>query len=278
MSGMGFINIKSFFFCAKKTFFVFSMSEGAIMRIFNSTFDSFINKVSSSVSSNSRTRNVSDMKQNDELVKPSCVNLQARYMPSFAGYRKAGETTVIDKKTGLKVPAAIQKEKTGDFLSLRLMVGKKEAGFLDMYCNSVFPEDSYVLPEPTNSMPEVRHLRSILGNDYSGIGTALIKTAIQESCNNGGFGNLWLESEKGYEKTLTSYRSNENPIPFYYRMGFISPNEDIDKQIKTCLKKTDYLKLPESTLLLLTPESRNYWIEELISNPIIKFKELPDIA
>lgn len=208
----------------------------------------------------------------------SLENLQARYIPSFKAYRKTGKTTVIDKKTGYEVPADIKKEKIGDFVSFKLMIGRKEAGFLDMYCNSVFPEDKYVLTEPTNNIPEVRHLRSILGEDYAGIGTALIKTAIQESCNNGGLGNLWLESEKGYERTLVPYRSDENPIPFYYKMGFVSPNTDIDEFIKSCLKKTDYLKLPDSTLLLLTPESRNYWLEKLVSNPIIKFKEVPDIA
>ena len=208
----------------------------------------------------------------------SAENVKAKFLPSFQGYRKIGRTYLEDKENGIYVPADIRRNKIGDFVSIKVTIGKDVAGYLDMICDSIFPEEKYVLTQPLNNIPEIRHLRSILGDKYSGIGTALIKTAIQESCNNGGFGNLWLKSEKGYARTLSDYRSDENPIPFYYKVGFRSPDPDIDKFIEKCIKETNYYALPDSTLLLLTPEARNNWIKKLIENPIIKFKDNPIIA
>ncbi len=216
--------------------------------------------------------------ENSKFSNYSAANVKAKFLPSFYGYRKAGKTYIKDKKTQTPVLADIKRNKIGDFISFKLMVGREEAGYLDMVCDSIFPEEKYVLTQPYNNIPEICHLRSIMGDKYSGIGTELIKTAIQESCNQGGFGNLWLKAEKGYARTLSEYRSDENPIPFYYKVGFCSPDPDMDKFIKKCIDETNYYSLPDSTLLLLTPEARNKWLEQLVNNPIIRFKEDPIIA
>lgn len=232
------------------------------------------------ICSNNKTGSITTNKNIDsnQFVQYSSENIKSKFLPNFCGYRKTGSTYVIDRETGESVKADIRRLNIDNFISIKLMVGREEAGFIDILCDSVFPEQNYVLTQPSNSIPQICHLRSILGDKYSGIGTALIKTAIQESCNNGGFGNLWLRTERGYAKTYSNYRKNENPIPFYYKMGFKSPDPETDQLIKKCIKKSSYSSLPESTLLLLTPEARDAWIKKLVNNPIIKFKNNPITA
>lgn len=215
--------------------------------------------------------------QNNTYNKYSAENVKANFLPSFQGYKKVGTAHIYDRQTGDTVAADIKKDKIGDFISIKMNIGKEEIGFIDIDCAAVFPEEKYVLAEPTNTIPRVLHLRSIAGDKYAGIGTNLIKTAIQESYNNGGYGNLWLRTEKGYERYLSPYRSDENPIPFYYKVGFESPDKNSDSYIKACIQKKQYHKLPNSELLLLTPEARDNWLKELVKNPIIKFRKTPQI-
>lgn len=205
-------------------------------------------------------------------VPISAACYKANYMPSFGKFEKKGETTVIDKTTGEPKKAVIKEERIGCSVSYKLEVDKKEAGYLDMI-DYTRPED---LPEQIKNMGyktcEVRHLRSLAGEKYAGIGSALIKTAIAESYNAGCSGNIWLDAEKGYAHSLSSYRSNENPIPFYYKVGFESVDSDENKFIKDCLKKADLKSLPDSASLMLTGEAKEKWINELIQNFTIKLK------
>ena len=181
--------------------------------------------------------------------------LKSNYCPSFGRFRKTGEIVLIDKSTEKPVMASLYKEKTGDYISYKIYTGREEAGFMDMNCEALFPEGDYVLTEPDNSLPRVFHLRSVLGNKYSGIGTALINAAIEESYKAGKNGCLWLNSEKGYARGYSPYRSNENPIPFYYKLGFRAVNPAVDELIQICIENSNYKSIPDSALLLLTPEA-----------------------
>ena len=205
-----------------------------------------------------------------EQKKYNSEHVRANFIPSFDGYKKVGTVQLKQRSTDNNVAAIVKKERIGDFISLKLYVKNKEAGFLDMKCDSVLPNNDYTLDKPSNIIPQILHLRSIQGDKYKGIGTALIKTAIQESWNNGGFGNLWLRTETGYAYSYSPYRSNENPIPFYYKVGFESPDYSTNKLIKDCIEKKEHSKLPNSVLLMLTDEAKNKWTKELIRHPIIK--------
>ena len=193
-------------------------------------------------------------------------NIRANYAPSFQRYKKVGKAIINERANDNDIYADIKKEKIGDYISMQLNVGRNLAGFIDIDFDSAVPIKDNLLSLSTNCIPEILHLRSILGDKYSGIGTVLIKAAVRESYENGGMGNLWLVSEKCYEKGLSKYRSNENPIPFYYKTGFKSPDKNTDTYIQNCLKAKNYDKLPKSTLLILTPEARDTYLKELKEN------------
>ena len=181
--------------------------------------------------------------------------IKANFCPSFGKYRKVDDITLLDKNTGFNVKASLSKEKIGDFVSYKIFVDKKEVGFMDMNCSSLFPEGDYVLTEPNNVIPEITHLRSLAGEKYSGIGTALVNAAVKESKKRGNDGCLFLTAEKGYGRTFSNYRSGESPIPFYYKLGFKAVDPKVDRLIEECIEKSNYNMLPDSALLLLTPEA-----------------------
>ncbi len=181
--------------------------------------------------------------------------LKSNFCLSFGKYKKVGEVVLVNKDTEKPVVASLRKEKIGDFISYKIFTGKEEAGYMDMDCDALFPEGDYVLTEPDNVIPEVSHLRSLLGDKYSGIGTSLINAAVKESLKAGKNGSLWLNAEKGYARGFSSYRSDENPIPFYYKLGFRAVEPGVDKFIQKCLENSDYRNLPDSALLLLTPNA-----------------------
>lgn len=199
-------------------------------------------------------------------------NIKANFMPSFSAARKVGKAKITEKETGKAIFADVKKDTIGSYVTFTLNVGRKKLGFLTMNRDSLYPVAQHVLTLPTDNIPKVTNLRTIEGSKYSGIGTALIKTAVQESYNNNSYGNLWLNAEKGYERTLSSYRSNENPIPFYYKMGFTSPDKETDRHIRRCLEEGRLQNLPDITMLLLTSESRDKWLSEIFENPVMKIK------
>lgn len=199
--------------------------------------------------------------------------IKANLIPTFGKFKVTGKTTVIDRKTGEPKTAIIKREDYGDYVEFNLSVGKNLAGFLHMDCDSLVPEDGFLVTESYNHQPEIKHLRSILGEKYAGIGTELIKVAVQESFNRGKGGNLWLQTETGFGNLYSDYRKNDNPIPFYYKLGFESPIESENYYIKRCINKGVPRSLPNNTLLMLTPEARDSMLEELFENPTINLKK-----
>ena len=176
-------------------------------------------------------------------------------MPSFSAARKVGKTGIIERETGNIVQVDVRREEIGPYITYTLNSGRKELGFLTMNLDSIYPIPEQIFTLKNDNIPKITNLRTLAGEKYAGIGTSLIKLAIKESKNNGSNGNLWLNAEKGYGKTLSPYRSDENPIPFYYKLGFKALNEDIDQYIQTCLDMQEYNKLPAIAKLVLMPEA-----------------------
>lgn len=184
---------------------------------------------------------------------PSSV-YKANFMPAFGKYRKIKEVQLTDKRTEEPVTASLVKDSIGDYSMYKIMLNRKEAGFMDVNNDSILPEIGCLSTEPDNNIPEVRHLRSVLGDKYYGIGTELIKAAVEESEKKGKNGALWLTAEKGYASTYSKYRSNENPIPFYYKLGFRALDENLDNEIKKILQTGNYRALPPSAVLILSSQ------------------------
>ena len=184
--------------------------------------------------------------------------LRANFEPSFGKMHKVGETTVFDRKTGQPVKTNISKDSFfNEYLLYNLYAKRKLAGFIRIDKHSDIPEDAYLLTNekpPFKTFPEITHLRTIEGEKYSKIGSAMINIAINESIKAGTQGALWLKTDKGYEKDASPYRSGENPIPFYYKMGFRAIGYE-DQKIQEAIAKGDYDSLPNSTWLVMTPEA-----------------------
>lgn len=68
--------------------------------------------------------------------------IKAKYCLSFGKYRKAGTVMLTDRKTGEPVKAVLKKETIGDFVSFKIYKGKEEAGYMDMNCDSILPEQT----------------------------------------------------------------------------------------------------------------------------------------
>ena len=197
-------------------------------------------------------------------------NVKANFIPNFGKFRTVGRTTLLDKETLKEVPADIRRERIGDYTEFKLFVGRKEVGYLGMTSCSTYPYPDHIIQRQNDNIPKIKYLRSLEGEKYAGIGTTLIKVAISESVTKKQNGDLWLVSTKGFANQASTYRSNENPIPFYYKIGFVSKDKDEHRYIKECLKAKRYDKLPDTATLLLSQRARNKWIEELDKNPIIK--------
>ncbi|MCD7878307.1 MAG: hypothetical protein LUG16_00055 [Candidatus Gastranaerophilales bacterium] len=188
-------------------------------------------------------------------IPVSAENIKANLCPAFGRQTKIADIYLKDKYTGKNVKASLNRERIGDYSKFKVYVDRKEAGYLDMDTNAVFPENSYLLSVPDNNIPQVSHIRSLMGKKYEGIGTALINAAVFESKLRGKNGVLWTKAQKGYAANLAEYRSNENPIPFYYKVGFKAVDEHVHQIIEECLKQKKYEELPKSALLLLEPNA-----------------------
>lgn len=179
---------------------------------------------------------------------------KANFLPSFGKYKRIANISLLNKKSNSYVNASLLKEEIGDYSYFKIMVGNREAGYLDMDCDAIFPENGYLCPELDNNIPQIKHIRSLLGDEYYGIGTALINAAVDESVKKGKDGAVWCVTSKGYARTFSPYRSNENPIPFYYKLGFRSLDNNIDKLIKESISDGNYDNLPDSTVLILSSQ------------------------
>lgn len=181
-------------------------------------------------------------------------SIKANFIPNFGKYRKVKNIKLLDKDTEKLVNASLVKESIGDYSSYKIMVGRKEAGYMDMDCASEIPEKFYPEHRYLNEIPEVKHLRSIMGDKYYGIGTELINTAIEESIKKDKGGRLWLSAEQGYGAWYSEYRRDESPIPFYYKLGFRAIDKNYNEIIDDALKKQEYYKLPEEAILILSSQ------------------------
>lgn len=193
---------------------------------------------------------------------------RANFMPvSFGRFSKVGEVDLVERKSGRIQKAILKKDSVYGYTQLKLIVKGKEAGFLDM-CSPLEPKYP-ALMDRCSELSEVLHIRSLMGDKYSGIGTALMDSAIQISRKNGTLGNLCLYAETGYAKGLSAYRRGESPLPFYYNYGFFAVDPKIDSIIKTGLSSKEFDKLPPSALLVLSSEARDRKVNDLINNPMI---------
>lgn len=189
---------------------------------------------------------------------------RANFLPSFGKFKKVKNVTLLNKDTGRTVQASLQRENIGDFIRYKLLVNREEVGYMNMDCDRVFPENDCLLNEPDNNIPQVTHLRSLAGDKYAGIGSALLDVAVDESKKHGKLGALWLYADEGYAHSLSTYRKNENPIPFYYKLGFESLNKDLDAKIREGIRTSNYGILPSSTILVLpsdkADELKHYYV------------------
>lgn len=199
---------------------------------------------------------VSPVVQNDviPITKIPLNSIKANFVPNFGKYRKVKDIKLLDRDTEMLVRASLVKDSIGDYSSYKIMVGRKEAGYMDMDTASFFPRSAFPQYNYLNEIPEVKHLRSLMGDRFYGIGTELINTAIEESIKKGKGGRLWLSAEQGYASNYSTYRQDENPIPFYYKLGFRAIDDKYDKVIKDALEKQEYEKLPEEATLVLSAQ------------------------
>lgn len=225
------------------------------------------NNVLTSSLCSAKAESASPIKNNvfSSLNIPASV-YKANFAPSFGKYKRVKDVPVYDRDTQMPVRASLLKDYTGDYVSYKLMSGKTELGYMHMNCDSIFKEDKYLCPEPDNNIPEITHIRSLEGNKYYGIGTNLINAAVEESQRRGKGGSVWCETEQGYAHGLSSYRKYENPIPFYYKMGFKSLDEKINALIEKGIQTNNLGLLPESTTLILTSVDSEKFRKHYVSN------------
>lgn len=204
----------------------------------------------------SKTSNINSQ---PEVVKMPIDSLKANFLPSF-GQKKNEEVIIYDRKTGEEVVATVKKQSICDeYYMFKLCVGRKVVGKMNMMMNADCPlynDDwpPYANPVEKKTFPQIMDIRTFEGDKYSNIGTALIDLAIEQSVKAKHKGALWLESCKGYDSESSKYRSGENPIPFYYKLGFRATGED-DKKIRAALEKGDYENLPDDIILHMSVDS-----------------------
>ena len=221
-----------------------------------------ISRISSITSNNTYMPAIRNQQANQEVRKNIPVknipteSIKANYIPSFGRLKTVGEITIYDRETKSPVSAKIKRDSYGrSDLDYQLHVNGEQVGYMRLICDSLFPEDNFVISEPDDIFPEIRNLRTIKGDKYEGIGSALVSIAVEESRRRGKNGAVWLASERGYAYNLSPYRQYENPIPFYYKLGFKAVNPKEDEYIRKCIENDKTYNLPDSSLLLLTSEA-----------------------
>lgn len=189
--------------------------------------------------------------------------IKANFLPSF-GKRTTQIIQIEERNTGQKVPLKMIRETMGDFVFYAIYtMNKKEAAFMKINLERQVPENNYLVPEPENVLPKILELRTIMGDKYKGIGTKLVLEAMKDSFAHGKGGCLWLHSQKGFGRMMSDYRKNENPIPFYYKLGFEAVDSNVDKHIKECLQYGLIDSLPNDAILILTSDVAKEKLNEL---------------
>lgn len=168
--------------------------------------------------------------------------------------RKVKTVYLIDKKNNDIIYADLLKHR--NYPKYEVRVKGKLAGYMHISDNGYLPECDNV-PEALKNkeIPKITGLRSIMGDKYSGIGSALINEAIEHSKKLKKNGMLWLMASCGYDNYASKYRSNDNPVPFYKKCGFTCIQKETEKKVNFALKNNQPGFLPETVNMLLTPEN-----------------------
>ncbi len=209
--------------------------------------------------------------QNKALYQiPAAENIKAYFLPSFGNLRTVGQVVLTDRNTKEDVLATLKRDMYGSTGFLyEIYDGHKKAGYMDMDLYSPFLDDSLMDENEDTCLPEIIHLRSLMGDKYEGIGSALVNCAIEESKKHKKDGCVWLVAEQGFARGLSDYRKNENPIPFYYKLGFKTLGPTRDKEIRKCLETHRYNMLPSTEILILTAEDSKKYNKYLAKHCII---------
>lgn len=220
------------------------------MKISAVGFDNYFNNAKAN--SNTRISNKPRIIKN-EYSNYSSESVKALFLPSFGSLRKIKDVALIDKNNGKLVGAKVYRDTRSITEYYSLKKNGEELGYMKLKNPKVSNFTNYAFSYP-DDLPEVKEIRTIEGEEYEGIGTQLIKCAIERSCELGFDGELVLTAEKGYALNLSPYHSDDNPIPFYYKLGFQAIDEDEDIKCRDLLDKEDYTSLPFLEDMILTVE------------------------
>ena len=194
-------------------------------------------------------KNILQMKNSSDLVVPSSENIKAMFMPAFKGCIPVKEVVVFDRETNQPHKAVVLKDDVGDFSSFELYIDGETAGFMHFKNEKDFCE--------------IRHLRTLdAGKKYSGIGTALVGCAIDESFLYGKNGCVFAMSQKGYGKDFSDYNKGTNPLPFYLKRGFVISDIKIDDNLNSLNKQDDNDEYPNKVMVVLTSEAAREFREK----------------
>ncbi len=187
-------------------------------------------------------------------IMPSYKSVKAKFLPvSFGAFKKIGTVEITDRKTNKLVTVDLKSEDFGDYTMFKLFSKGQELGFIDIIssCSKNSSNNSESLAKNSTT---IVHLRSYKGNEYSGIGTALMKAAINKAIKNNCADEISLYAETGYQYAFSPYRSNESPIPFYYKLGFEATDLKTDEKIRNLIARERYDLLPSMVFLKLSDE------------------------
>lgn len=178
---------------------------------------------------------------------------------------KAGETNVMDRLSGSKRLVDITKEqehftiagKDHYYTKFNMFADGEKIGYL-----TAIPDFFHGLTKTiidgygtlqNELIYKVSTLCSIGGDRCRGIGSQLLKVAIQQSKKEGYDGKLFLEANNFGDIAKVSYRGEASPVDFYKNFGF----EFVNKQDKM----NRYMYLPN--------QKRLEYLLELLEKPIL---------
>lgn len=189
-----------------------------------------------------------------KLSNYTAENVRANFISFGNNYRKVRDVKIYDKSKREFVSASLE-HKRDYFDEYRIMKDGKKLGFMtfDEETNIGLMEDIKGFSDGV--MPRIAALRTIEGDRYSGIGTQLVKEAVEKSFQTGYDGLVCLSAQKYFAKQDSSYRSEDSPIPFYYKLGFRSPQAQINNLIEKSIKLDLPQMLPMETFMVLKPSN-----------------------
>ncbi|MBQ3642794.1 hypothetical protein II906_12855 [bacterium] len=187
------------------------------------------------------------------LSEYSAENIKAYYSPSFGNYRKIRDAYVENRTNKILYLTKISREKSRNTERYIITRNNKELGFMNFVIRSNCKPESFWY-RFLQDLPKIQGLRTIEGNDFRGIGTQLVKCAVDRSKELGYEGELILSAEQGYAMKESPYRSDENPIPFYYKLGFQCIDNLDDRKCRKLISEGRIEELPIIAEMILTKD------------------------